>query len=72
MAQWPPLRTLVHPSNWNKPDTRDDNDQMVVSRHSSVCYDIINRPPMYETFTVTFIEQPSFPSVDTCEVKWFD
>ena len=47
-------------------------DQMVVSRHSSVFHDIINKPHIYEIFTVTFIETPSFHTVDTCEVKSFD
>jgi len=30
---------------------------------------IINKPPIYETFTVTFMEQPVLTPVDTCEVK---
>jgi len=45
---------------------------MVVSQHSSVFHDIINQPHIYETFTVTFIETPSFHTVDTCEEKLFD
>jgi len=49
----------LHPSSWNKTDTRDGSDQMVVLRHSSVFHDI-NEPPIYETLMVTFIEQPSF------------
>jgi len=61
-----------HPSNWNQPDIRGDSDQMVVLWHSSVFHDIINKPSIYETSTVTFIEQPSFHPVDTCEVNCFD
>ena len=34
-------------------------------------YDIINKPPIHEAYTVTFVEQPSFHSLDTCEVQWF-
>jgi len=26
----------------------------------------------YEAFTITFVEQPIFHSLDTCEDKWFD
>ena len=54
-----------HPNSWNQPDIRDDSDQMVVLRHSSVFHDIINNLPIYETFMVTFIKQPSFHSVYT-------
>ena len=34
--------------------------------------DIINKTTFYETFTVTFVEQSIFHSLDTCEEKWFD
>ena len=35
-------------------------------------HDIINKPPIYEALTITFLEQPSFHSLDVCEDKWFD
>jgi len=44
----------------NKPEIRDDSDNMVLLWYFSVFHDIINKPSLYEAFTVTFIEQPSF------------
>jgi len=32
----------------------------------------INKPPIYEAVSATFVEHPSFHSLDTCENKWFD
>jgi len=45
---------------------------MASSRHYLVFHDVINKPPIYETYPITFIEQPSFNSVDTCEDKWLN
>jgi len=50
----------------------DDRDQIVLPRNYSVFHDIISKPPIYEALTVTFVKQPSFHSVDTCEYQWFD
>ena len=61
-----------HRRYWNKPDTMDNYDQMVLPRNYSVFCDIMNKPHIYRTSTGTFIETPSFHTVDTCEVKWFD
>ena len=33
---------------------------------------IINKPPIYEVYTVAFVEQPSFHSLDTDEDKWLN
>jgi len=29
-------------------------------------------PPIYDSYTVAFVEQPSFHSLDTCEDKWLN
>ena len=31
----------------------------------------INKPPLHEAYTVTFVEQPSCHSLDICENKWY-
>jgi len=54
-------------SNLNKPENKDDNDQLAISRHYSVFYDIINKPPTHKALTVTFVEQPSVYTLDACE-----
>jgi len=33
---------------------------MALSRHYSEFHDIIKDPPIYEAYTVIFVEQPSF------------
>ena len=50
----------------------DDRDQIVLPRNYSVFHDIDSIPPIYEALTVTFVKQPSFHSLDTCEYQWFD
>ena len=44
---------------------------MALSRYYSVLHGTVNKPPTHEDHTVTFVEQPSFPSLDTCEEKWY-
>jgi len=61
-----------HPSNWNKPDIMDDSDQIVLPRNYSVFHDIINKPTIYHALAATFVKQPSFYSLDTCEDQCFD
>jgi len=61
-----------HPSNWNKPDIMDDSDQIVSPRNYSVFHDIIHKPTVYQALTATFVKQPSFHSLDTCEDQCFD
>jgi len=41
---------------------------MALSWHCSVIHSIANKSPLREA--VTFIEQPSFRSLDKCEDKW--
>jgi len=31
---------------------------------------ILSKPPIYDSYTVIFVEQPSFDYLDTCEDKW--
>jgi len=31
----------------------------------------INKPPLHEAYTVTFVEQPSCHSLDICENTWY-
>ena len=44
---------------------------MALSRHYSENHGTINKPPLHEAYTVTFVEQPSFHSLDICENKWY-
>jgi len=66
-------RWSAHHSNWNKQDckTDSDKDQMTLSRHYSENHGTINKPPLHEAYTVTFVEQPSCHSLDICENKWY-
>jgi len=66
-------RWSAHRSNWNKQDckTDSDKDQMALSRHYSENHGTINKPPLYEAYIVTFVEQPSCHSLDICENKWY-
>ena len=45
---------------------------MVLSRHTAVFHGILNKPPIDDSYTATFLEPPSFYSVDTCDDKWFN
>ena len=44
---------------------------MASSRHYSENHGTINKPPLHEAYTVTFVEQPSCHSLDICENKWY-
>jgi len=69
--QW--NRWSAHRSNWNKQYCKTDRakDQMALSRHYSENHGIINKPPLHQAYTVTFVEQPSCHSLDICENKWY-
>ena len=66
-------RWSPHRSNWNKQDckTDSDKDQMALLRHYLENHGNINKPPLYEAYTVTFVDQPSCHSLDFCENKWY-
>jgi len=61
-----------HRDIWNKPDNRDDTDQMALSRNNTMFHGILNRPPFYNSYNVIFIEQRSFNSLNTCEDEWLN
>jgi len=42
-----------HRGTWNKPD-KDDSDQMASSQHCSVFHGILNKPPIQNSYTITF------------------
>ena len=44
--------------------------RMALSRHYSENHGTINKPPLHEAYTVTFVAQPSGHSLDICENKW--
>jgi len=66
-------RLSAHRSNWDKQDykTDRDKDQMALSRHYSENHGNINKPPLHEAYTVTFVEQPSCHSLHICENKCY-
>jgi len=66
-------RWSAHNNNWNKQHckTDSDKDQMALSRHYSENHGTINKPPLHEAYTVTFVEQPSCHSLDISENKWY-
>jgi len=66
-------RWTAHRSNWNKQDckTDSDKDQMALSRHYSENHGTINKPPLHEAYTVTFVEQPSCVTLWISENKWY-
>ena len=43
--------------------------EMALSRHYSENHCTMNKPPLHEAYTVTFVEQPSCHSLDICENK---
>jgi len=55
-------RWSAHRSSWNIKDwkTDSDKDQMALSRHYSKSHGTINKQPLHEAYTVTFVEQSSF------------
>jgi len=63
----------VHHSNWNKQDckTDSDKDQMALLQHYSENHGTINKAPLHEAYTITFVEQPSCRSLDICENEWY-
>jgi len=48
-----------------------DKDQMALSQHYSKGHDSMNKPPLHEALTITFVEQPSSHSQGICENKWY-
>jgi len=44
---------------------------MALSRHFSESHGNVNKPPIHEAYTVTFVEEPNSLSLDFCEDKWY-
>jgi len=62
-------RWSSHRRNCNRPNCKNDKDEVALSRHYSVFHGIVNKPPVHEAYTVTFVEQPDFHSLNNCEDK---
>jgi len=45
--------------NWQK-----HKDEVALSRYNSVFHGNVNKPPIHEAYTVTFVEQPNFHSFE--------
>jgi len=68
------FRPSSHRSDWNRPNSETDEntkDKVGLSRHFSEFHESVNKPPMHEAYTVTFVEQPNFLSLDFCEDKLY-
>ena len=61
----------LHHSNWKKQVCKTDYDQIALFRHYWKGHGTINKPPLHEAYTVTFVEQPSFHCLNICENKWY-
>jgi len=59
---------LSHQGTWNKPDINDDSGQMALLRYYSIFHGIINKPPIFEAYTATFVKQISLDSL--CLSLW--
>jgi len=68
------MRWSSHRSNWNRPNCEfDENnkDKVALVRHFSESHGNVNKPPIHEAYTVTFVEEPNSLSLDFCEDKWY-
>ena len=66
ISQWWSVRR----DTWSHPDNKHGSDQMVLSQHYLMFYGIINKTPIYEAYTVTFVQQFGFNTLDTSDDKW--
>jgi len=70
-------RWSSHRSNWNRPNREIDEsnkDKVTLLRHFSESHGDVNKPPMHEAYTVTFVEEPNSLSLERfhfCENKWY-
>jgi len=68
------FRRSSHRSDWNRPNSETDEntqDKVGLSRNFSESHGNVNKPPMHEAYTVTFVEQPNSFSLDFCENKLY-
>jgi len=64
-------RWLSYRINWTNQIIRKTATKQPLSRHYSMFHGAINKPPVYEVYTIVFVEQLSFHSLDTCQDKCF-
>ena len=67
-------RWSSHRSNWNRPNCEiDENykDKVALLRHYSLFHGNVNKPPIYEACTVTFVEESNFLRLNFCENNWY-
>jgi len=48
-------RWSSHRSNWNRPDCKNDKDEVALSRHYLVFHGIVNEPPIHEADTLLLL-----------------
>jgi len=66
----PSSKCSSHRSDWCKPYCKEGKERMALLGHYIVFYGIVNKLLAGQAYTVTFIEQPSFHSLDIREDKW--
>ena len=64
-------RWSSHRSNWNRPNCKNEKDEVALSRHYSMFHGTVNKLSIPEAYTVTFIQRTNFPSLNICEDKWY-
>jgi len=67
-------RRSSHRSNWNRPNCEiDENnkDKVALLRHFSEFHGGVNRPPIHDAYTVTFVEEPNSLSFDLIKLIKF-
>ena len=62
-----PRTNFPRDGHCNTPNRKDDKGEMVLSQHYSVFHGNVNKPPIHEAYTVTFVEQSNFHSLNVCE-----
>jgi len=53
----------------DRPNCKTDEDEVALSRHHALFHGTVNKPPIHEAYTVTFVEQSNFHSLNKCEDK---
>jgi len=67
-------RWSSHRSNWNRPNCETDEnnkDKVALLRHFSESHGDVNKPPIHEAYTITFVAEPNSLFLDLCEDKWY-
>jgi len=67
-------RWSSHSNSWNRLNCdidENNKDEVALSRHFSEFHGNVNKPPIHEAYSVTFVEQSNSLSLDFCEDKWY-